>query len=195
MLNALSIGDFDRRKVLIIGDAQIQETPFTERGLILNKCTLDDASNHFRFAKAIVVAHQPFQQSLVKDCFEKLFPVAKNYGLAQKVIVHSDKDFGAIMSLAKGASSDHFYLKERIIELAETIARYSPGPPDNSTRIEGDVANLDDEAQLVLRRSFFDCEKIHIKSITGGKDANHLFKVYAWMKNSEVGPLPLPFFA
>jgi hypothetical protein len=48
---------------------------------------------------------------------------------------------------------------------------------------------------LLLRRAFYDCDRIYLETLGGGKASMSVFRVHAWMKQSEVGPLPLPFFA
>jgi hypothetical protein len=195
MLDSLFVGDFNRRYVLVIGDKPLNEVPFIERNLKIINTTVEDASNHFKFSKAILVSADPSLHELILNCFENLFPVADNYGITHRVLIEKETEFTEIMTLTKGADLNEFHFYQNIIELAETIARYSPGPPENDIAIEGDRSGLSPEVKLLLRRSFYDCERIHIKKLGGGKDAEALFKVFAWMKNSEVGPLPMPFFA
>lgn len=194
MYDALSVGDFGRKAVLILGDFPIDLKPFEERNLVVIKATLETARDHFNNCKAIVVSDYPSKYSLTKKCFERLFPDADNYGIVQKIMVHNEQDMQVFITMLKNKSLKHFHYLDQIKELAENIARYSPGPPVQNITIEGDISNIDEEARLLLARSFYDCTKIYVEQITGGKDANHLLKVHAWMKNSEVISSMLPFF-
>lgn len=191
----LSVGDFNRTSILIIGDYPIDNTPFEERNLVVIKTTLENAMQHFVLCKAIVISDYPSKYSLAKKCFEQLFHNADNYGIVQKIIVHTEQDMRVLNTLLKDKSLKDFHYLDQIKELAENLARYSPGPPPaQDIEIEGDILALDEEAKILLRRAFYDCIKIHVEPIAGGKDAKHLLKVYAWMGNSEVRASMLPFF-
>jgi len=195
MYEALSVGDFGRKAVLILGDFPIDLKPFEERNLIAIKVTLETAKDHFNKCKAIIVSEYPSKYSLVKKCVEQLFPIANNYGIAQIIIVHNEQDTKVLSTILKNESLiEHIHYIDKIKGVAENIARYSPGPPLSNITIDGDISNLDEEAKFLLCRSFYDCTRIHIEQISGGKDANYLLKVYAWMKNSEVVSSMLPFF-
>lgn len=193
MYNILSVGDFDRTQVLILGEYPIDTKPFINRNLIVTKVTLNEAQEQFATSKAIIVADYPSKFNLIQKSFAEVFPMAENYGLAQKVIFHNDSDFLKIKDLG---TSDYFYFSEKIEELAESIARYSCGPPPNQAmEINGKISDLDNEDIILLRRSFHDCSKIYVEPIGGGKDAKHLLKIYAWMGNSEVEAAMVPYFA
>src|SRR5688500_758321 len=138
MSDSLLVSDFNRRNILVIGDIQFNEAPFKERRLQIIRTTVEDASAHYRFGKAILVTAATSKKKLIKDCFEKLFPEAENYGITHRILIQNDHDYAAIKEIETTARLDKFHLYENIIDLAETIARYSPGPPDLGVKIEGE---------------------------------------------------------
>jgi hypothetical protein len=194
--SALTLGSFDRNLVLIVGESTIPTEPFHERNLTIKRITLEEAVGYYKFCRAIIVVDQPSAFTLIKQSLEQFLPDVLNHGIAFRIILHNDQDTQTALDNFKDESLglSTFYSIADVNRLAESIARYSPGPPDSNVEIKGDVSALDPEALLVLRRSFYDCRTIHVEPITGGKDASHLLKVHAWLSNSEVKSALLPFF-
>lgn len=192
---ALFVGDFDRKTVLVIGEYPIDQIPFTERNLFVKKVDLESAKRDYEFSRAIIVVDFPSKYNLIKQCFEHLIPDVNNYGISVKFLVHNDKDMREFnMILKNGFSSEYFNYYNQLTTVAENIARNSPGPPEKDIEVAGKISELDDECKLLLRRSFYDCRKIHVEPISGGRDSNHLLKVYAWQENSLVTSSLAPFF-
>lgn len=192
---SLQLGNFKRSAVLHLGNYNIDSTPFTERGLAVQHETLTSAAQLFHLAKAIVLSDKPGKFGEIKKFFDQLIIDATNHGLAVMVFAQNDNDYNVLQHLIPEKYIGSLYLISHIAQVAETIARHSPGPPLEDVKIEPDGVKLDREQEILLKRSFFGCEKIHLEPIGGGKGSLGLFKVHAWMKKSAVGPLPMPFFA
>ncbi len=187
----------ERNSVLVLGDFDLDEQPFAERGLSLSKATIDTAPNFFNYAKAIVLADHPGKFNLAKESYAKIFTLAEDHGLALAVIAHSIEDhsqIAAIKELSKETSTTRIFEVERVAAVAESFARHRIGPSAGAVQIESPGIDLGEDESLLLRRAFFDCERIYLESLGGGKASMSVFRVHAWMKQSLVGPLPLPFF-
>ncbi len=191
---AFTSGDFGRKRVLIIGDYEIDTTPFIDRGLFIDRVTIETAHEHFLTAKAIIVADFPSKYRLIRRCYEHLFLKAADYELEKRVILHNNEDLDALKWAINHEIKATFTFINNLAEIAEYLARYVPGPPPGDFEVTCDGVELDEEKQLLLRRSFFDCERIHVQSITGGLASLNLFKVYPWIGKSRIGPSPSPFF-
>ena len=117
--------------------------------------------------------------------------------MAQVVIVHSQTDLAQVDALRKTEyknSPSRIVLVGEISCAAEHIARYQVGPPAGDVVIEPDIVSLSNDDKLLLRRAFSDCERIFLEPIVGGKASTAVFRAHAWLRKSQVGPRPLPFF-
>jgi hypothetical protein len=188
----------DRNVVIVIGDFDLDKSPFTQRNLELHRATLNTAPELFNFTKAIIVADFPGRFGLIKQCYEELFPLAQDHGLGLAVVVHSFDDFNQVAAIRKwganGTTSKLFEI-DKLWEAAEFAARLRIGPSASNVLIQPSNIKLDDDEGLLFRRAFSDCERIYLEPISGGKASMSVYRVHAWMKQSDVGPLPLPFFA
>jgi hypothetical protein len=188
----------DRHTVLVIGDFKLDKRPFTERGDELYPVTVEDAPKYFNLAKGLIVAGLPGQFSVLRECGAKIFPHAEDHGLVLATIVHSDEEIAqadSIQKSFKGTSCSRIFVLSALGNAAEFIARHRIAPSPGTLQIDPPTAKLDDEDRLLLHRAFYDCDRIYLEPIGGGKASMSVFRVHAWMKQSEVGPLPLPFFA
>jgi hypothetical protein len=81
-------------------------------------------------------------------------------------------------------------------EIAETFARFDPGPAINLALTIQLPENLELTQQQVflLQRAFHDCTLISLTPLPGGRSATTVL-VQATLANSLAGPHPLPFFA
>jgi hypothetical protein len=119
------------------------------------------------------------------------------------VVFVSSKDEKDVTLIKTEAQSENFageyvqiYLRERITEAAEYIARTYAGPfQRNIPTIEYDALK-DPEKKILLQRAFFDCKRIRLEPLPGGKASDGVFIVHAWCEgtNANAGPRPLPFF-
>jgi hypothetical protein len=188
----------DRHTVLFIGDFKLDKRPFTERGDELYPVTVEDAPKYFNLAKGLVVAGLPGQFSVLRECCANIFPHAEDHGLVLASIVHSDEEFNraeTIQKKYKDTSGSRIFVLSALGNAAEYIARHRIAPSPGALQIDPPTVKLDDLDRLLLRRAFYDCDRIYLEPIGGGKASMSVFRVHAWMKQSEVGPLPLPFFA
>lgn len=187
-------GSFERDTVLILGNTNLLTEPFEDRNLLVRFSSPDKASDFYRYCRAVVVVSDDL--GFIESCVQQLLPAIVNHGIALRIVLHSSSKIDkAYKQLSQETIANaKLYLIDDLVKLAEFIARYSPGPPDSDVVVEGDSSELNSEQLLLLRRSFYDCNKIHVERITGGKDSSHLLKVHAWQRNSEVKSSLLPFF-
>ena len=95
-----------------------------------------------------------------------------------------------------------------IWDAAEKIARHDPGPPegpiiplpDGEERkmsiesINPVEINLSAEDELILKRAFWDCDRLFLTRLSGGRASMSVYKVQAWLAEGNARPRPLPFF-
>lgn len=76
----------------------------------------------------------------------------------------------------------------------EFAARASPGAPwADTVEVRGEES-LCEEDRILLRRAFHDCTTVSLVAETQGRSAQ-VYCVYARLRDSAAGRLPLPFFA
>jgi hypothetical protein len=199
---------FDRKGVLVLGKP-INQSPFLERQLSVmefgnefekGRKKMNEFINHSR---AIIISPYPSEFKLIRKSFEKLFSDADNLSVLQFVLYDTEDDGERIRKIRDEKAPDNplnkVYGYNQLTEIAEIIARHQCGPSPTELIIDpSDILKEinNSEIELLLRRSFFDCERIYLEQIKGGRDSNYLLKVHAWIRDSHVGcPLPLPFFA
>ncbi|RWH78088.1 phosphotransferase [Mesorhizobium sp.] len=82
-------------------------------------------------------------------------------------------------------------------ELPERLARHEPGPHPN-TRLEIQLAGnrepISDHDIPLFQRAFYDCRKIVLSELGGGRSRARVFSVHATLENSVAGAWPQPFF-
>lgn len=188
-----------RNLVLVAGIAVFDETEFKRRELVIKRLPVEDLPTHFNNAVAVVIADASGKFNLIKTSFSVLFPGAADRELAQIIIVHSVSDLAQVDALRKmnfPNSQAKIFQNDELWKAAELIARHSVGPPVGDVNIEPSMIALSDDAKLLLRRAFFDCERIFLEGISGGKASMSVYRVHAWLRPEWciAGPRPLPFF-
>ncbi len=187
----------ERNLVLVVGDCNLDLRPFEQRGLGVKRVTVNDAPNDFGKGRAVVVADYPDKFGLIKECYSTLFPKAEDHGLTLVVMVHSKSNFIQVAALRQedfSTSPSTIRLIGNIEEVSESIRQHCPGPPAGKVIFEPESIDLTGDERLLLQRAFCDCDRIHLDPLFGGKVSFRVFRVHAWLKQSEVGPCPLPFF-
>lgn len=187
----------DRNDVLVIGDVALDVNEFRHRYLHVKSVKPEDAPRHFDTAKAVVIVDLPGRFRLIKESYAEVFVKAADHGLAQIVMVHSDEDLRQIDALRKiehPKSTSRIFLVADTWKAAEFIARHNIGPPAGDVVIDAFGISCTDEIHLLLRRAFYDCDQIFLKSFPGGKASTGVYKVHARLLQSDAGPHPLPFF-
>lgn len=198
------MGTINRNTVIVIGDSPLNNSPFEERDLKIEHVSWDEVENRFNDARAIVISDFPGKFALMNKCFSELFIKAEDHGLAQLIIVHSLHDHSQVDSIRKEAVKNIYkrefvsriYDAKDISKAAEFIARHKIGKPHKNARIEPDeiLKQLSKDDILLLKRAFYDCDKIYLEKLSGGVAAYNIFRVFAWIPDSLVGPSPMPFF-
>jgi len=207
----------DRPQVLILGERHIDFEPFAQRGLTPIHIKIEELNDAMftNNARGILLAPPSGKYGLIYSYFEERFHDVCKAGMltaiyaTEKIVQVSEIRNQTFEDLGVGA--DIFDLKERkkwveslpwvfIGEkdwvLAETLARHNPGPPLGSPIIDqtGVVERIDSDSEYLLKRAFFDAERITIKRLAGGKTAKEAFCVFANLSRTEYGPQPMPFF-
>jgi hypothetical protein len=78
-------------------------------------------------------------------------------------------------------------------DLAEDIARHDPGPAyDVNVKLISGKHEFSEEETVLLRRAFADCTEVELLRMSDGTAA--VFTAHAKLKDSRVGPYPLPMF-
>jgi hypothetical protein len=189
----------ERNLVLVIGNASFDATEFDRRQLQIKRIKVVDAAAHFNAAKAVMVADAAGKFALIKSCLADVFQKAADHELAQVILVHSLSDHAQVDALRK---RDFPQTQATIVQYselwraAEAIARHRVGPPAGDVKIEPDSLALSEDAKLLLQRAFFDCERIFLERLLGGRASMSVYQVHAWLLPEWciAGPRPLPFF-
>lgn len=186
-----------RNAVLIIGAHRCDISPFVDRGLAPKFVQPDSVENMLQFARAVVVVDNPGKFRLAKLCLARLFPKASDHGVLQVIITHSEIDFLQISRMKTTSfpeSLAEVFLLENLGRAAEYIARANVEPAAGNPAIKAPQDALSEDQELLIRRAFSDCDHVFLEVIPGGMAAAAVFKAHASLTQSDVGPLPLPFF-
>jgi len=199
----------ERTLILSVGNERFDPQPFDERKLSVKFVTkeevLDEKLGHFMSARALIIAERDRDFAKITAHFQSLLPIAEQHGLALVVFVsREDKNqvdvikIKAVNEKRVGDTAVRIYLREEIKEAAEYIAREYAGPLQRRIPSidSNDLKDLEDpeEMKVLLQRAFFDCNRIRLESLPGGKASKGVFIVHAWCDGANVGPRPLPFF-
>ena len=185
----------DRSLILVVGESPLDLVPFKQRDLNVRRVTLDVAPKYL-WLPADFVADFSDKFGLIRNCYAALFPHAEDHGLAQAVIVDSQAD------LASGCSEENRIqqITLRIFLIGEIWRRRNIsldiklGHLSEMSSSSLIAFQLSDDDQLLLRRAFSDCEPHFLDPLVGGKASTGVFCAHAWLRQSQVGPRPLPFF-
>jgi len=183
----------------VIADESFQKLQkhFAEHGLGLSRSALAQIPNEANSACGILIAESSGKIGYIRSCMETLSDAAEDSGLVFGVLVPRADDLGIVERLINELrikSRATVSLTEDAGNIAEYIARWDPGPPRGNPTILPPKLDLPSRTELLLQRSFHDCDRIYLEALGGGRDAGSVFCVHAWLKKSIVGPRPLPFF-
>jgi hypothetical protein len=188
----------DRTAVLQLGSGSITGKHFNERGLRLIACTSNtEIAAKANLACGILITEPSGKVGFIRECFADLADVAEDSGLAFGIVVPTAEQRGVVERLIQELQLEWcatVSLDEDIGIAAEYIARRNPGPPLRDPKILPAGLDLPPRTEMLLRRCFYDCDRIYLEQLGGGRDAAGVFCVHAWLGKSIVGPRPLPFF-
>ncbi|HWH60440.1 MAG TPA: phosphotransferase [Terriglobales bacterium] len=145
----------------------------------------------------MIVAEPPGKFALIKECLSGLFLQADDHELSQVIIANSLPDLAQVDALRREEHPNSNAIIIQAGELwkaAEHIVRRRVGPPQGDVILEPDDVPLSNDAKLLLRRAFYDCERISLEIFPDGEASISVLRVHGWLRQSIVGPLPLPFF-
>jgi len=207
----------DRSLILVLGDRPIDQRPFIQRRLTLKPIKIQQLGDDTLTKSARGILITPFEGKfgLVYSYFEECFNHMCELGLMtavyvteQKVQVSAVRD-DAYKRHKAGEDIDDLQKRKRWVEslpwvylgeedwaIAETLARYDPGPPLGEPKIDKSslVEEIGLESEILLKRAFHDASRITVKRLAGGKTAKEAFCVFANLANAQYGPQPMPFF-
>lgn len=194
----------NRKNVLCIGSLEIEKGPFEERHLHLFKTSLDNPSTVLNEARALIIAEPHNRIGAIRECLSKLKSVISKYSLHLSVItddVLKNDDTIIYLNLIRTvwreleiSDTPNVFSSKNIRILAQNIFEFEVGPPKGNVKILPDTIKLSPEKNLLLCRAFSDCEYVYLKKLDGGKDSFDVFSIDALLKQSVVGPRPLPYF-
>jgi len=190
----------ERILVLAIGNESFDHNPFKERNLSVEVVKAVEAQKWFSTAKALVLTEREGDIAKLKGHFQELLPLAEQQGLALVAFVSPD-DMESVTLIKSEMVKEknigqtiEIFPRERIIEAAEYIARAYANPLQHCTTTIDPIKLEAPEMEVLLRRAFFDCSRIRLKRLPGGKASDGVFTVHAWCEGANIGPRPLPFF-
>ncbi len=198
-----------RTLVLALGSRACDPIEFVNRSLTIRPTLPEELANDglLNQARGVVVAEFPGKLGVTAEYFSRAFRRTCEFGLL--TLSHSptqrDKDYFITMRdaacqgvcLHDTARLVSFaQAKETWHGIAEQLARHAPGPGVGEVVIEtlDRRLKLDFSSECLLKRAFWDCDKIIVEQLTGGKTAKETFRVFASLRGPAHGPQPMPFF-
>lgn len=117
---------------------------------------------------------------------------ALSHGLLVFVIAEREQVPNLQTELAALAFSSqvHVWDERGACQLIENCARWDPGRHAGPAKLKG-CGKCCEEDRILLRRAFSDCSDVDFRELT--TDDRAIFQVTAKLKDSHVGPYPLPF--
>jgi hypothetical protein len=186
--------NLERSQILKIGSFKIKPRPFNERGFNLLPVTFAKIRKAANGARAIVIAETSGKVGTIREWLERLKAIADTYGLAFGVLVPTNQ----IEIVEKVVAELGITWRSRVRSISDVanmaeFVRRDPGPPVGPVEIFS-PQTVRANVRHLLKRSFHDCDRIYLESLSGGRAALNVFSVHAWLRKSVVGPRPLPFF-
>lgn len=187
-----------RNMILLVGGQGVYREPFIERKLQVKKIQPGKAGRYYKEARGLLVADYSGKYLLVKECLENVFPLMECYGLLPLIVVQNERDHAQISALIQRGHANscaRVIRHHEISKAAELLERHPIEPKLVSTKIEypGKIRCGGSEVKILLKRSFYDCSKVRLQPLSGGKASQCVFRVHAWLARSDVGKIPQPF--
>ena len=163
----------------------INHSPFTKRGFKLLTIKLTEAprsgerrsSNNNRRARG-----ENWRNS--GSGLKRLKPLADAYGLT----------FGHIsliqrrLKIAENVVAEVGLTKRSSVRpitelghIAEFVRR-DPGPPGRGRKSLFNTSNQGTRENMLIKRSFHDCDHVYLESLSGGRASLNVFSVHAWLQ-------------
>ncbi len=193
----LNMLNYARKSVLCIGSLDVPAKPFEDCDTTLVKVDLNEAIRHYNDARAILIAEPQDRMGIVRGYLTTLKTSTKEYGLSIFAIVTNNVHYGLFSKLWTELDMGvlpRIYLFNSLARAAHDIFVCDPGPPLGNAKIRTSGFRLSREKKQLLRRAFYDCDRIYLRSLEGGRNSQNVFSVDAWLKRSEVGSKALAIF-
>ena len=194
----------ERFLVLGVGSEAFSHQPFNDRNLTVKPVTPEEAETLFLYARAVILSERQGDIAKYKANFHSVLVRAEQQGLPIVVFVNpldmrQVSDIKNEMERERGIGKTiQLYRMDKVMEAAEFVRREFVNPLQRS-KPTIDKRKLkeplkDPEMEVLLHRAFFDCTRIQLKSLPGGKASDGVYTVQAWCDSWSIGPRPLPFF-
>ena len=190
----------ERNLVLAVGGGSFGHYAFNKRDLSVLEKTPEEAKQLFGSARAVIVSERKGDIAKYKGHFYDILSLAEQHGLALVVFVHpSDMDAVTLIKTEmvtdrKIGGTVEIYGCNKVVEAAEAARRAFVNPLQRSTPTIDTIKLNSPEWEILLHRAFFDCERIRLHRLQGGKASDGVFLVHAWCDAGNIGTRPLPFF-
>jgi len=189
----------ERRNVVWIAETDPVFAPFTDRRLWVKHSKIEAVGSLLNSARALIVVQRRGEFGLLQRVFDESAQNALDHGVMVIVLMESDFDFDEVRKRQCALLFGKLIQLEFVSNLndvAETIARaiHEVGPSCETVALTGDLARISTVSQFLLRRAFHDCESIQVEAIDGGFMSECALRVHGWLRASQVGPRPMPFF-
>jgi hypothetical protein len=146
-------------------------------------------------ARALFLHVENADDLLIERLESRFLPSARAHGVLPVLIcplAEVDKVRSAIATIPHWRRPN-VYTAHSLHTILDQILDHDCGPPcGTQTRFAGDQARSDED-KVLLQRAFHDCADVKLSRLPGGASAD-VFQAFATLKESRVGPHPLPFF-
>jgi len=202
------MSESSRSKVLVLGQLPVDPVPFVERGLTLEIVQLEGLCDRlFNDARGLILAEFPGKYRLASEFFAGPFRRSCELGLVTTIYSQVPADSHQIIRLRNMAylaidpkqpapAFAWAEVGEKLPSIAEKFARHQAGPQLGEVKIEplDPLFKLEPATEALLKRAFWDCDKIVVEQLPGGKTAKETLRIFASVAGPEHGPQPMPFF-
>jgi len=190
----------ERMLVLAVGSAVFPSQPFDDRNLSVKFIQSEEAEALFGNARAVILSERQGDIAKIKANFYSVLANAEQRGLAIVVLVNP-LDMTSIALIKTEMAQERkigktieLFASDKVTEAAEFVRRAFVNPLQRSKPTLDPIKLKDPEMEILLHRAFFDCNRISLKGLLGGKASDGVFIVHAWCDSGNIGTRPLPFF-
>jgi len=192
-----------RSLVLVLGSHPCDPAEFIGRGITLEAVEVTQLTDRLlNQACGVVFSEQSGKYGVAREYFQASFQRACAFGLLTLMASPNEADrafftalrdeaYAGVVPSAPWAQSD-----ESLAKVAEKLARHEPGPQLGQAKIEtlDPRLVLDGATETLMKRAFWDCDRLVVERLPGGKTARGTYRVFASLAGPLHGPQPMPFF-
>ena len=156
---------------------------------------LDKRNATLANARAMILAVSGADDPKLAKAREALFAHAEMHGLSLHIVapLEAVPDVESLFADLDRRRRPQILATEALEGALPAISAAAGAAFDGSVQITDMGADLSDEEKILLRRAFHDAREVRLSRLYGGASAK-VFKAFAVLRDSRVGPQPLPFF-